>query len=111
MIDRRADAGIPIDRCCRVLGVARQHHYRRKRKPMTPSELRRQWLTGLIREVHVASRGTYWYRRVHAVLTMAMGVSLSDRTVFKLLRLAGTTAFPARCERNVCAASLRRRIS
>lgn len=50
MIDRLADAGIPIDRCCRVLGVARQHYYRVKRKPMTQSELRRQWLTGLIRE-------------------------------------------------------------
>ncbi|SEI14575.1 hypothetical protein SAMN04515692_1225 [Leifsonia sp. CL147] len=59
MIDRLADAGIPIDRCCRVLGVARQHYYRVKRKPMTQSELRRQWLTGLIREVHVASRGTF----------------------------------------------------
>ena len=26
------------------------------------TQLRRQWLTGLIREVHVASRGTYGYR-------------------------------------------------
>lgn len=94
MIDRLADAGIPIDRCCRVLGVARQHYYRHKRKPMTPSELRRQWLTGLIREVHVASRGTYGYRRVHAELTMAMGVSVSDRTVFKLMRLAGIYGLP-----------------
>lgn len=94
MIDRLADAGIPIDRCCRVLGVARQHYYRHKRKPMTPSELRRQWLTGLIREVHVTSRGTYGYRRVHAELTMAMGVSVSDRTVFKLMRLAGIYGLP-----------------
>lgn len=94
MIDRLADAGIPIDRCCRVLGVARQHYYRFKRKPMTPSELRRQWLTGLIREVHVASRGTYGYRRVHAEPTMAMGVTVSDRTVFKLMRLAGIYGLP-----------------
>lgn len=94
MIERLADAGIPIDRCCRVLGVARQHYYRVKRKPLTQSELRRQWLTGLIREVHVTSRGTYGYRRVHAELTMAMGVTVSERTVHKLMRLAGIYGLP-----------------
>ena len=92
MIDRLADAGIPIDRCCRVLGVARQHYYRVKRKPLTQSVLRRQWLTGLIREVHVTSRGTYGYRRVHAELTMAMGISFSDKTVYKCLDGASESA-------------------
>ena len=58
MIDRLVDAGIPADRCCRVLGVARQNYYKQKRKPTAPTELRRQWLTWLIREVHVGSRGT-----------------------------------------------------
>ncbi|GAA3014858.1 hypothetical protein GCM10010461_26600 [Microbacterium aurantiacum] len=94
MLDRLADAGIPIDRCCRVLGVARQHYYRVKRKPLTQAELRRQWLTGLIREVHVTSRGTYGYRRVHAELTMAMGVTVSDKTVFKLMHEAGIYGLP-----------------
>jgi transposase InsO family protein len=94
VIDRLADAGVPIDRSCRVLGVARQHYYRIKRKPMTQSELRRQWLTGLIREAHVTSRGTYGYRRVHAELTMAMGVTVSDKTVFKLMRHAGIYGLP-----------------
>ena len=41
-----------------------------------------KWLTGLIREVHIASRGTYGYRRVHAELTMAMDVTVSSRLVF-----------------------------
>ena len=77
MIDRLADAGIPIDRCCRVLGVARQHYDRVKRKPLTESELRRQWH----RADPVTSRGTYGYRRVHAELTMAMGVTVRDKTV------------------------------
>lgn len=94
MIDRLADAGVPIDRCCRVLGIARQNYYKHKRKPMTQSELRRQWLTGLIREVHVASRGTYGYRRVHAELTMAMEVIVCERTVYKLMRLAGIYGLP-----------------
>jgi transposase-like protein len=56
VIDRLVDAGAPVDRCCRILGVARQNHYKHKRTPTTPRQLRREWLTGLIREVHVASR-------------------------------------------------------
>jgi hypothetical protein len=69
VIDRLVDAGAPVDRCCRILGVARQNYYKHKRTPTTPRQLRREGLTGLIREVHVASRGTYGYRRVHAELS------------------------------------------
>jgi putative transposase len=71
VIDRLSDAGMPVDVACRVLGVSRQGCYRYKRRPLSATQLRRQWLTGLIREVQVASRGTYGYRRVHAELTMA----------------------------------------
>jgi putative transposase len=56
--------------------------------------LRRQWLTGLIREVHVASRGTYGYRRVHAELTMAMSVQVSSRLVCVLMSQAGIYGLP-----------------
>ena len=42
MIDRLVDAGIPADRCCRVLGVARQNYYKQKRTPPTNTQLRRQ---------------------------------------------------------------------
>lgn len=48
MIDQLADAGIPTERCCWVLGVTRQNYYRHKRTPTTPTHLRRQWLTGLM---------------------------------------------------------------
>jgi hypothetical protein len=34
----------------RILGVARQNYYQHKRTPTTPRQLRREWLTGLIRE-------------------------------------------------------------
>lgn len=33
MIDRLADAGVPVDNCCRVLGVSRQGYYRYERRP------------------------------------------------------------------------------
>ena len=94
MIDRLVDAGIPADRCCRVLGVARQNYYKQKRTPTTPTQLRRQWLTGLIREVHVASRGTCGYRRVHAELTMGMGITVCERTVWLLMSQAGIYGLP-----------------
>ena len=57
-------------------------------------EFRRQWLTGLIREVHVASRGTYGYRRVHAELTLGMGITVCERTVWLLMNRAGIYGLP-----------------
>ena len=51
-------------------------------------------LTGLIREVHVASRGTYGYRRVHAELTLGMGVTVCERTVSVLMTQAGLYGLP-----------------
>jgi putative transposase len=94
VIDRLADIGVPVDRCCRVLGVSRQGYYRYKRRATSPTQLRRQWLTGLIREVHVASRGTYGYRRIHAELTMAMNVQVSSRLVSVLMTQAGIYGLP-----------------
>jgi len=94
VIDRLADTGLPVDRCCRVLGVSRQGYYRYKRRPTSATQLRRQWLTGLIREVHIASRGTYGYRRVHAELTMAMDVQVSSRLVYVLMNKAEIYGLP-----------------
>lgn len=56
--------------------------------------MRRQWLTGLIREVHIASRGTYGSCRFHAELTMAMGVQVSERLVAVLMSVAGIYGLP-----------------
>ena len=53
-----------------------------------------QWLTGLIREVHIASRGTYGSRRVHAELTMALGVCVSKHLVAILMHNAGIYGLP-----------------
>ncbi len=94
MIDRLADTGIPVDRCCQVLGVSRQGYYRYRRRATSATQLRRQWLTGLIREIHVASRGTYGYRRIHAELTMAMKVQVSSRLVSVLMTQAGIYGLP-----------------
>ena len=61
VIDRLVDAGAPVGVCCRLLGVSRQGYYRYLKRPTSSTQLRRLWLTGLIREIHIASRGTYGY--------------------------------------------------
>ena len=92
MIDRLADAGVPVENSCTVLGVSRQGYYRYKRRALSKTALRRHWLTGLIREIHIASRGAYGYRRVHAELTMAMEVHVSSRLVSVLMTHPAPTA-------------------
>jgi putative transposase len=61
---------------------------------MSAAQMRRQWLTGLIREVHLASRGTYGSRRVHAELTIGMKVRVSEHLVAVLMSKAGIYGLP-----------------
>lgn len=94
MIDVLVAAGHPALTCCRILGVSKPGYYRYRNRPTSPTQMRREWLTGLIREVHVASKGTYGYRRVHAELTLGMGVSVSDHLVGTLMNLEGLRGLP-----------------
>ncbi len=70
----------------RLLPLPQQSHVA---DPAAPARL-----TGLIREVHIASRGTYGYRRVHAELNVAMDVTVSSRLVFTLMHDAGIYGLP-----------------
>ncbi|MGP9662865.1 IS3 family transposase [Arthrobacter sp. AOP36-C1-22] len=94
VIDRLVDAGAPVHTCCRLLGVSRQGYYRYRQRPTSATELRRRWLTGLIREIHIASRGTYGYRRIHAELTIGMNIPCSSRLVWVLMTRAGIGGLP-----------------
>lgn len=94
MIDTLVEAGFPAKVCCRVLGVSSPGYYKYRARPLSRTQMRRQWLTGLIREVHEASRGTYGSRRIHAELTMGMGVVVSARLVAVLMSLAGVRGLP-----------------
>ncbi len=94
MIDVLVAAGHPVATCFRILGVSKPGYYRYKHRPTSSTQMRREWLTGLIREVHTASRGTYGYRRVHAELTMGMNVKVSEHLVGNLMRLEGIYGLP-----------------
>ena len=71
-------AGYRANVCCRLLGVSSPGYYTYKNRVLSPTQMRRQWLNGLIREVHTASRQTYGSRRVHAELSLGMGVREND---------------------------------
>ena len=77
MIDTLVGAGFRVKKCCEVLGVSSAGYYLAKTRPMSPTMIRREWLTGLIREAHADSRGTYGSRRVHAELTKGRGIHVS----------------------------------
>ncbi len=83
-----------MKQCARVLGVSSQGYYKYRLPPLAPTKMRREWLTGIIRDVHVASRGTYGYRRVHAELTQAHGVFVSANLVNLLMHNAAITGLP-----------------
>jgi transposase InsO family protein len=81
--------GHSVQLTARVLNVSESGFYDwRTRAPSTRS-IRHALLTDAIREVHVASRGTYGFRRVHAELTLGRGLVIAHGTVELLMQRAG----------------------
>ncbi len=94
MIDTLVDAGFTVKQCTRVLNVSSQGYYAYRRRPLSPTKMRREWLTALIKEVHVASRGTYGSRRVHAELVKGRGIHVIVNLVTILMHDAGIEGLP-----------------
>jgi transposase InsO family protein len=78
-----------------LLESALAGYYKYKHRPMAPTQMRRVWLTNLIREVHAASRGTYGSASVHAELTLGMGVHVSERLVAVLMSMNKIAHLPS----------------
>ena len=98
MIDALVETGHRAKLCCRQLGVSSPGYSKYKKRPMSPTQMRRQWLTGLIREVHAASRQTYRSWRVHAELTVGMGGRVSKRLVAVMMSQARIAGLPGRAK-------------
>ena len=94
MIDTLVDAGFSVQQCSRVLEVSSQGYYDFRRRPISPTMMRREWLTALIKEVHATSRGTYGSRRVHAELTKGRGIYVGLNLVTFLMHQAGIAGLP-----------------
>ena len=86
-----AGEGLPVEASTRVLAVTDSGYYAWRARGPSAREVRHALVTETIRQVHLASRGTYGYRRVHAELTMGRGLVVGHGTVELLMARAGIT--------------------
>lgn len=61
---------------CRLLEVSESGYYDWHTRPPSQRSIRHAWLLDQIRAVHAASRGTYGCGRVHAELTLGLGITV-----------------------------------
>jgi transposase InsO family protein len=90
---------LPVQLACRVLGVAESGYYKWRGRPPSARDLRHVWLTDAIRKVHADSFGVYGAQRVHAELTLGMGIAVGHNAVEMLMRRAGIRGLPGRKRR------------
>jgi putative transposase len=74
---------------CRVLKVSRSGYYGWVGRPASAREAENTLLLKHIEQVHADSRGTYGWPRVHAELTLGLGLAVNHKRVARLMREAG----------------------
>jgi hypothetical protein len=89
-----AAEGLPVQLATRVLGVSESGYYEWRGRAPSARAVRHAWLTEQIQAVHLASRGTYGSRRVHAELRLGLGVTVGHGAVEMLMRRAGIKGLP-----------------
>jgi transposase InsO family protein len=94
-----AGQGYDVKRCCRILGVAPPGYFGWRDRPPSAMQLRREWLRGLIREIHAGSRSVYGYRRIRAELRLGRQIVVSRKLVYKLMAEGQLKGLPARKRR------------
>jgi hypothetical protein len=84
-----ASEGLPVEVACRVLDVSCSGFYAWRKRPPSARAVRHAWLTDLIREVHLASYGSYGAKRVYAELKLGRGIEVGHNAVSMLMSRAG----------------------
>lgn len=74
---------------CRVLNVSRSGYYEWRDRPAPAREQDNELLLKHIERIHADSRGTYGSPRVHAELTLGLGLPVNRKRVERLMREAG----------------------
>ena len=72
-----------------MLGVSESGFYAWRSRPPSARSIRHAWLTDIIRQIHLQSRGTYGARRVHAELRLGHRIMVGHNAVAMLMRRAG----------------------
>ncbi|MFI6772217.1 IS3 family transposase [Nocardia sp. NPDC050412] len=68
--------------------------YEWRSRPPSNRDLRHAWLTDQIRAVRTASRGVYAAMRVHAELTLGLGLTVGHGQIEMLMARAGLKGLP-----------------
>lgn len=79
---------------CRLLKVSEAGYYEWRNRPPSLLALRHTWLLEQITAVHAASRGTYGARRIHAELTLGLGLSVGHNQIEAVMSRAGIKGLP-----------------
>jgi putative transposase len=74
---------------CRVLNVRRQGFYEWRSRTKSARAEENELLLKHIERIHAESRGTYGWPRVHAELTLGLGLTVNHKRVARLMRQAG----------------------
>jgi putative transposase len=74
---------------CRVLRVSRSGYYEWRDRPRSGRVQENELLVKYIEQIHTDSRGTYGSPRVHAELTLGLGLPVNRKRVERLMREAG----------------------
>jgi putative transposase len=85
----------PVSLLCSVLGVSRAGYYAWKDRPASARQRRDAELIERIGAIHVESKGTYGWPRIHAELRHR-GVRASRKRVARLMRQAGLSGMVRR---------------
>jgi hypothetical protein len=99
---------------CRLLGVSRSGYYEWKDRPASARDADNELLLKQITQVHADSRGSYGPPRVHAELTLGLGLDWMVRgRLARLGRgfLACRRAIKSRCQRSTVSRRTSSRIS
>jgi putative transposase len=89
-----ATAGLPVQAATRILGVSESGYYFWRDRPPSVRAVRHAWLSEQIEAVHTVSKGVYGARRVHAELTLGLGIQVGHGAVEMLMRRAGLRGLP-----------------
>ena len=74
---------------CRVLRVSRSGYYEWLDRPVSDRARENELLVKYIEQIHTDSRKTYGSPRVHAELTLGLGMRVNRKRVERLMRQAG----------------------
>jgi transposase InsO family protein len=89
-----AGEGHAVQVACRAAGVSESGFYAWRIRPPSSRAIRHAWLSDVITQVHLESRGTYGAPRVHAELTIGRGIVVGRNAVAMLMARAGLKGLP-----------------